>query len=205
MSEQTDDNLSSESFESEAEISEFFERTFSEFGLNETLAKLLHFFALNDGAYLQRQLAERLDVSVSTISRNLKSLERWGIITKKEVPGSKERRYSRTSDVFVEHFVWIILTIIAYIGDIKDKMEVFREEWYVRLSAEAEEAQRAERIMEIITGLIFWADIFTEGLDDMISKFNLRKDEAKKRQKGGRRFIQTQLYSGCFRQKKTCY
>ncbi|MFW9917656.1 MAG: HTH domain-containing protein [Candidatus Thorarchaeota archaeon] len=183
MSEQTDDNLSSELLEGEAEISQFFEQIFSEFGINETLAKLLQFFALNDGAYLQRQLAQRLDVSVSTISRNLKSLERWGIITNKPVPGSRERLYSRTSDVFVEHFVYIVLTVFEYVSQIRERMEEFREEWYVRLSSETEEAQRAERIMEIMTSLIFWAEIFAEGLDEMISKFTLRSEEAKKRQK----------------------
>ena len=167
----------------EEEFSNFFEDFMYEHGGSPLLGRIYALCLLIDSSIplLQKDLVKKFNVNPSTISRNLKELEKWRLITRRRDPGVREWNYY----VEVNSFIDLILKMF------KDHANVLREKrieihriqnyWVQHLSETPEHNKKGKKILQILDILVTWISIVENELELFIQQlrpqfFTLEKE-----------------------------
>ena len=117
---------------------------------------------------LQKDLAKRFKVSTSAISRNLKTLEDWGLLDRRRQPGSgREWEYRKKDTAFLDLFTNQFETNAQSLGDRKEELIRLKESWNESLSPESKESDEGARALHTLNFLIEWIDIIENELTDL--------------------------------------
>lgn len=122
--------------------------------------------------FLQKDLADRFNVSTSAISRNLKTLENWGLLGKRRrrQPDSREYMWEYTNEptAFLDLFNYPIVQNLEVLRGKREELTRNYEYWKENIVVkESSSVQRYNRIMEALSFLIKWMEV----LDDEINQF----------------------------------
>ncbi|MHA2027912.1 MAG: HTH domain-containing protein [Candidatus Kariarchaeaceae archaeon] len=83
------------------EIIDLFEEALADHGQNKRVGTIYANLVASQKSLTQNELAENLEISNSTVSRGLSSLEdRFGLIKSKRLPGTKKAEYSISEKTF---------------------------------------------------------------------------------------------------------
>ncbi|UCE15081.1 MAG: winged helix-turn-helix transcriptional regulator [Candidatus Heimdallarchaeota archaeon] len=171
--------------------SNFFEDLMHENRENPLLGRLYALFIFSPHQYLkQGDLAETLNVSVSTISRNLKKLEEWDIINRRLIrksstdlkqEKSKDKwEYSESTNSSVS-FIKILRNnheeTAETIMERRQALERIREQWH-ESSEEAKESVEGKNIFQVLDTLINYMSILEEEYIEFLDRLENRFKES---------------------------
>lgn len=154
----------------EEEISNFFEDIMYEFGGSPLLGRIYALCVLTapEKALLQKDLVDRFRVNASTISRNLKELETWGLVDRRREPGSREWKYQVSEVSFLELLIHQFDENATNLSDRKDALNRIRNHWGESLSEESKETEKGKRTLLFLERLIDWMQIVEEELQQFM-------------------------------------
>lgn len=171
--------------------SNFFEDLMHENRENPLLGRLYALFIFSPHQYLkQGDLAETLNVSVSTISRNLKKLEEWDIINrrlirKSSIDQSQEKskdkwEYSESTNSSVS-FIKILRNqyeeTAETIMERRQALERIRELWH-ESSERSKESIEGKNIFLVLNTLINYLNIVEEEYIEFLDRLENRFKES---------------------------
>ena len=168
----------------EEEFSNFFEDLMYDRGGSPLLGRIFALCVLTTGSkpLLQKDLVDKFQVNPSTISRNLKELETWGLLDRRREPGSREWKYQVESTSFLELLVNKFEEHAGTLKDRKDALNRIRTHWGTTLSEKSKETLEGKRTLQILEFLIEWMGIVELELDSFIESIHQRFLEMEKRE-----------------------
>ena len=124
----------------EEEFSNFFEDLMYDRGGSPLLGRIFALCVLTTTLkpLLQKDLVDKFQVNPSTISRNLKELENWGLLDRRREPGSREWKYQVEPTSFLELLVNIFEENAGSLKDRKDALKRIRTHWGTTLSEKSD-------------------------------------------------------------------
>ncbi len=166
----------------EEEFSNFFEDLMYDRGGSPLLGRIFALCILTTTSkpLLQKDLVDKFQVNPSTISRNLKELENWGLLDRRREPGSREWKYQVEPTSFLELLVNIFEENAGSLKDRKDALKRIRTHWGTTLSEKSKESLEGKRTLQILDFLIEWMAIVESELDIFIQKMHQRFLEMEK-------------------------
>ncbi len=166
----------------EEEFSNFFEDLMYDRGGSPLLGRIFALCVLTTTLkpLLQKDLVDKFQVNPSTISRNLKELENWGLLDRRREPGSREWKYQVEPTSFLELLVNIFEENAGSLKDRKDALKRIRTHWGTTLSEKSKESLEGKRTLQILDFLIEWMAIVESELDIFIQKMHQRFLEMEK-------------------------
>lgn len=167
----------------EEELSNFFEDFMYARGGSPLLGRIyaLCVLASPKEPLLQKPLVEKFNVNPSTISRNLKELESWGLIDRRREPGSREWRYQVEPTSFRDLLVNTLDDNADVLHEKGDDLLRIREHWGESLNVESKQTDKGKHILKVIDILIEWISIVEEDLNSFIVRLHERFMELEKR------------------------
>lgn len=167
----------------EEEISNFFEDFMYDRGGSPLLGRIYALCVLTspDNPLLQKDLVEKFKVNPSTISRNLKELENWNLITRRREPGSREWKYQVETTSFRELLIHIYDQSANSLQEKADDLIRIREHWGTSLSEESKGTKKGKQALLALDILIEWINIVEKELDAFIVNLQERFLELEKR------------------------
>ena len=166
----------------EEEFSNFFEDLMYDRGGSPLLGRIFALCVLTTTLkpLLQKDLVDKFQVNPSTISRNLKELENWGLLDRRREPGSREWKYQVEPTSFLELLVNNFEENAGSLKDRKDALKRIRTHWGTTLSEKSKESLEGKRTLQILDFLIEWMAIVESELDIFIQKMHQRFLEMEK-------------------------
>lgn len=166
----------------EEEFSNFFEDLMYDRGGSPLLGRIFALCILTSAQkpLLQKDLVDKFQVNPSTISRNLKELENWGLLDRRREPGSREWKYQVEPTSFLELLVNKFEENAEMLKDREDALKRIRTHWGSTLSKESKETKEGKRTLQILDFLIEWITIVEDELDTFIQTIHKRFLEMEK-------------------------
>jgi DNA-binding transcriptional regulator GbsR (MarR family) len=166
----------------EEEFSNFFEDLMYDRGGSPLLGRIFALCILTSAQkpLLQKDLVDKFQVNPSTISRNLKELENWGLLDRRREPGSREWKYQVEPTSFLELLVNKFEENAEMLKDREDALKRIRTHWGSTLSKESKETKEGKRTLQILDFLIEWITIVEDELDIFIQTIHKRFLEMEK-------------------------
>ncbi len=160
----------------EEEFSNFFEDLMYNRGGSPLLGRIFALCVLSasDKPLLQKDLVSRFQVNPSTISRNLKDLEKWKLIDRRREPGSREWKYQVEPNSFLELIVNEFEENIDQLDESKGGLSRIREHYGKTLSTSSKQSEKGSRALLILDFLIEWMSIVEEEMDGFIQTLHKR-------------------------------
>jgi DNA-binding transcriptional regulator GbsR (MarR family) len=169
------------------EFSNFLEDFMHDMGENPSLGRLYAQFIFFKGDYYyQSDLADKLNVTVSTISRNLKKLEDWSLVDRRL---AKKTRTRKRSDVYQyrskEHSELAFIDVV--IKTFNNTYELITEKFdalerindrYKNLDGTSKENIVAINLLEVLNKLLAFLEIFNEEYQEFLLKIEERLKKA---------------------------
>lgn len=154
----------------EEEISNFFEDIMYDRGGSPLLGRIYALCVLADPKkpLMQKDLVTKFKVNPSTISRNLKELENWRILTKRREPGSREWQYNIDPTSFLELLVNRFEENAVTLRDREDDLKRIREHWGDTLSEKSKKTEEGQRAIQMLDFLIKWISIVKRELGSFV-------------------------------------
>ncbi len=182
MSESNKSHEAQDILKLEEEISNFFEDFFYDRGGSPLLGRIYSLCVLTDPnqPLLQKDLVTKFNVNPSTISRNLKELENWGLIDRRREPGSREWKYQVEESSFLELLVNRFEDIAANLTERGDDLRRIREHWGETLSKESKNSKKGSRVLNVLDLLINWISIVDTELEEFMQRVHTRFLEMKR-------------------------
>ncbi|MFX0205698.1 MAG: MarR family transcriptional regulator [Candidatus Hodarchaeota archaeon] len=167
----------------EEEISNFFEDFMYDRGGSPLLGRIYALCVLSspNKPLLQKDLVEKFKVNPSTISRNLKELENWNLITRRREPGSREWKYQVEPTSFRELLIHIYDQSANSLQEKADDLIRIREHWGTSLSEKSKLTEKGKQVLTALDVLIEWISIVEKELDSFIVNLQERFLELEKR------------------------
>ena len=167
----------------EEEISNFFEDFMYDRGGSPLLGRIYALCVLSspNKPLLQKDLVEKFKVNPSTISRNLKELENWNLITRRREPGSREWKYQIEPTSFRELLIHTYDVNADVLHEKADDLIRIREHWGASLSDESKVTKKGKQSLQVLDILIEWINIVEKELDSFIVHLQERFLELEKR------------------------
>ena len=167
----------------EEEISNFFEDYMYIRGGSPLLGRIYALCVLSspDTPLLQKDLVEKFKVNPSTISRNLKELENWNLITRRREPGSREWKYQVEPTSFRELLIHTYDESANSLQEKADDLIRIREHWGTSLSEKSKLTKKGQQALLALDILIEWISIVEKELDGFIVNLQERFLELEKR------------------------
>ena len=167
----------------EEEISNFFEDVFYDWGGSPLLGRIYALCVLTtpDNSLFQKDLVEQFNVNPSTISRNLKELENWGLLDRRREPGSREWKYQVDDTSFLELLVHRFDETVVNLRDRIDALTRIRNRWGETLSDQSKETTKGKHTLTVLDRLIEWITIVEAELDAFIQKLHTKYLELEKK------------------------
>jgi DNA-binding transcriptional regulator GbsR (MarR family) len=164
------------------EISNFFEDLMYDRGGSPLLGRI---FALCVSAtpqkpLLQRDLVDKFEVNPSTISRNLKELEKLRLIDRRREPGSREWKYQVEDTAYRELLLNKIEEDADKLQERKDALIRIRDRWGNTLSQDSKKTESGKQSMKTLNSLIEWIIIVENELNSLIRTLHNRYAELEK-------------------------
>ncbi len=183
MSEPSKDKNSQDILKLEEEISNFFEDFMYDRGGSPLLGRIYALCVLSTTKkpLLQKDLVEKFKVNPSTISRNLKELENWNLITRRREPGSREWKYQVEPTSFRELLIHTYDGSADALQEKADDLIRIREHWGASLSEESKGKQKGKQALQVLDLLIEWMNIVEKELEAFIVHLQERFLELEKR------------------------
>ncbi|MFX0062881.1 MAG: MarR family transcriptional regulator [Candidatus Hermodarchaeota archaeon] len=160
----------------EEEIMNFFEDIMYDRGGSPLLGRIYGLCVMNTSnrKLSQKGLVRRFKVNSSTISRNLRELEKWRLIQKRRQPGSTEWEYQVEPTSFLELLAYPIENQAANLPEKRNALLLIREHWINSLTKEAKQNEKARRVLKILDALIEWISIVINEMDSFIRQLRSR-------------------------------
>lgn len=160
----------------EEEISNFFEDIMYDRGGSPLLGRIyaLCVLAASTKPLLQKDLVTKFNVNPSTISRNLKELETWGLIDRRREPGSREWNYQIDPTSFLELLVNRFEQNAVTLRERGDDLKRIRDHWGRTLSEESKQIEKGKRFIHVLDFLIEWITIVDSELESFIQSLQKR-------------------------------
>ncbi|MHA2089082.1 MAG: MarR family transcriptional regulator [Promethearchaeota archaeon] len=176
MSEPEESKVAQDILKLEEEISNFFEDFMYDRGGSPLLGRIyaLCVFTDPDTPLLQKDLVTRFNVNPSTISRNLKELENWRLITRRREPGSREWKYTVEETSFLELLVMRFEETGVNLRERGDDLKRIREHWGETLSSTSKDSEKGIRTIKVLDLLIDWIFVVEKELDDFLERLHSR-------------------------------
>jgi len=167
----------------EEEISNFFEDYMYIRGGSPLLGRIYALCVLTSPGkpLLQKDLVEKFKVNPSTISRNLKELENWNLITRRREPGSREWKYQVEPTSFRELLIHTYDESANSLQEKADDLIRIREHWGTSLSEKSKVTKKGQQALLALDILIEWINIVEKELDAFIVNLQERFLELEKR------------------------
>lgn len=167
----------------EEEISNFFEDVFYDWGGSPLLGRIYALCVLTtpDKSLFQKDLVEQFNVNPSTISRNLKELENWGLLDRRREPGSREWKYQVDDTSFLELLVHRFDETVVNLRDRIDALTRIRNRWGETLSEQSKETMKGKYTLTILDRLIEWIATVEEELNAFVQKLHSKYLELEKK------------------------
>ena len=167
----------------EEEISNFFEDLMYDRGGSPLLGRIYSLCVLSSTKkpLLQKDLVEKFKVNPSTISRNLKELENWNLITRRREPGSREWKYQVEPTSFRELLIYTYDSNADALQEKIDDLIRISEHWGASLSEESKAKQKGKQALQVLDLLIEWMKIVEKELEAFIVNLQERFLELEKR------------------------
>ncbi|MHA1330626.1 MAG: MarR family transcriptional regulator [Candidatus Hodarchaeales archaeon] len=134
--------------------------------------------------FLQKDLADRFNVSTSAISRNLKTLENWGLLgrRRRRQPDSREYMWEYTLEptAFLDLFNYPIMQNLEVLKSKREELVRSYESWRDNIKPSDQGiVHRYNSIMSVLEFLIKWMEIVEEELNKSLSSLENRFWEIK--------------------------
>ncbi|MFX0014022.1 MAG: MarR family transcriptional regulator [Promethearchaeota archaeon] len=167
----------------EEEISNFFEDFMYDRGGSPLLGRIYSLCVLStpEEDLNQSLLQKEFKVNPSTISRNLKELEKWNLIARRREPGSREWKYQVDSTSFRELLIHTYDTNADSLHDKAEDLRRIRDHWGISLSAESKETEKGKRALQVLNILVEWIEIVEKEIDRFIAELQERYIEFERR------------------------
>jgi DNA-binding transcriptional regulator GbsR (MarR family) len=183
LTEPEDSKVAQDILKLEEEISNFFEDFFYDRGGSPLLGRIYSLCVLTDPdtPLLQKDLVSRFNVNPSTISRNLKELENWRLITRRREPGSREWKYTVEETSFLELLVTRFEETGVNLRERGDDLKRIREHWGETLSSSSKDSEKGSMTINVLDLLIEWIFVVEKELDHFLEKLHSRFLEMEKK------------------------
>ncbi len=156
------------------EFYELFEYFVDKKGANPFIGRLFAMFLIDKHPKLQKDLSEQLNVSVSTISRTLKTLEEnWGVLKRSRVSGSKEWKYSAKSTSIPDIYLKAFTSQLKFARQSLEMLKSLRVKWF-SLSKNTKETNEAKNTLQVLDELIDVVNIAIDELEQLINRIEQR-------------------------------
>ncbi|MFX0093708.1 MAG: hypothetical protein ACFFBD_18295 [Candidatus Hodarchaeota archaeon] len=152
---------------------DFFEDIIYERGGSPLLGRLFTKLLLSDSEMQQSELAREFAVTTATISRNLKIMENWHVISKKRRRGSRELVYKTTPHSFFELFCGQLSEIYLNLQDRKEALLTLNRRWNT-LEDNVKESLEWNRVQMILERLVSWILIYEKELNSFLKDLRQR-------------------------------
>jgi DNA-binding transcriptional regulator GbsR (MarR family) len=143
---------------------DFFEDIIYERGGSPLLGRMFAKLLFSEIELKQGDLAKEFVVTTATISRNLKTLENWHLITKKGERGSREWLYTTDSNSFFELFCGQLSELFLNLQDRKEAIITLNSNWN-KLDDNNKQSLEWNQFQKIIEKLKDWIIIYEEELN----------------------------------------
>ena len=182
MSDPQESKIAKDIIKLEEEISNFFEDLMYDRGGSPLLGRIYALCVLTDPnkPLLQKDLVTRFNVNPSTISRNLKELENWRLITRRREPGSREWKYQVEDTSFLELLVKRFEDNAINLRERGDDLRRIREHWGETLSKESKSTEKGSSVINVLDLLIKWISIVDKELEVFMERIHSRFLEMEK-------------------------
>ena len=142
---------------------DFFEDIIYERGGSPLLGRMFAKLIFSELELKQGELAKEFAVTTATISRNLKILENWHLITKKGERGSREWLYTTDSNSFFELFCGQLSELHLNLQDRKEAIITLNNNWK-NLDKNNKQSSEWKQLQKIIEKLQTWITIYEKEL-----------------------------------------
>jgi DNA-binding transcriptional regulator GbsR (MarR family) len=158
----------------EDEFTNFFEDLMYDRGGSPLLGRIYSraLLSVPDKPLFQKDLVSWFEVNPSTISRNLKELENWNLISKRRKPGSREWKYQVEDTSFFELLVHNVEENGLNLRDRLDDLKRIQKHWAEALSDSSKESDKGKRIITVLNRLIEWTEIVEKELNAFTQKLH---------------------------------
>jgi len=175
MSESSELEQAKDILKLEEEISNFFEDFMYDRGGSPLLGRIYALCVLTDPnkPLTQNDLVNKFKVNPSTISRNLKELESWRLITRRREPGSREWLYKVDETTFLELIVKDFDDETRSLRERKANLQRIKEHWGETLSDESKKTETGNRALQMLDLLIEWISTVEKELESFIQNIRL--------------------------------
>lgn len=171
---ETDNNNEANITKLQEEISNFFEDIMYEFGGSPLLGRIYGKCVIHpESSFLQKDFSDIFKVNASTISRNVKELENWGLISKRREPGSREWQYQLADTSFLELFLHTF-------EENKNKLQEKRED-LLRIKNHWGFSSKESQSISVLSQLLEWIEVVELELENFITHLNKRYLEIEKK------------------------
>ena len=152
---------------------DFFEDIIYERGGSPLLGRMFAKLIFSELELKQGELAKEFAVTTATISRNLKTLENWHLITKKGERGSREWLYTTVSNSFFELFCGQLSELHLNLQDRKEAITTLNNNWK-NLDKNHKRSSEWKQLQKIIEKLQTWITIYEKELSKFLKDLKER-------------------------------
>lgn len=121
----------------------------------------------------QAELAREFAVTTATISRNLKTMEKWHLVARKGESGSREWLYKTTPGSFFDLFCGPLAEQYTTLQDRKETLLTLNDRWNDLASTSGQPLEWRE-FQRILGKLLSWVLIYEEELKEFLKDLKQR-------------------------------
>ncbi|MFX1533301.1 MAG: HTH domain-containing protein [Promethearchaeota archaeon] len=157
---------------------DFFEDIIYERGGSPLLGRLFTKLLLSDSEMQQNELAKEFGVTTATISRNLKIMENWHLITKKGRRGSRELVYKTTPHSLFELFCGQLSELYLNLQDRREALLTLNRQWN-SLENNIKQSLEWKQVQRMLEKLVSWIPIYEKELNTFLKDLRQRFESLK--------------------------
>ncbi|MFX0113924.1 MAG: MarR family transcriptional regulator [Candidatus Hodarchaeota archaeon] len=160
----------------EEEISNFFEDFLYNWGGSPLLGRIYALCVLSPPKIpvIQKDLVDIFNVNSSTVSRNLRELEKWRLLVKRREPGSREWQYYIEGTSFLELLTHQFEVIAVNLRERTDGILRIQNRWGSTLMKTSKKTKKSSHALKELQRLAEWIKIVEERLSDFIQRLNAK-------------------------------
>ena len=142
----------------EEELSNFFEDLMYDRGGSPLLGRIYTLCLLKgpDVPLLQKDLSRKFNVNPSTISRNLKELEKLRLVTRRRAPGAREWSYYLEETSFINLFLNTIKDHKLVLREKRRELQRIKLYWDHNLSSKSKNTEKGKKVLQVLDVLVAW-------------------------------------------------
>ncbi|MHA2175212.1 MAG: hypothetical protein ACXABI_10320 [Candidatus Hodarchaeales archaeon] len=153
------------------EFTSLFESWLKDTGAGPYAGRILMTILLSEEPLTQKDIAKKLNSSLSTISRNIKLItDNPPLIKKTKKPNSKEWQYEKRANTPVVLLSGMILSFISLLRNNTTPMELALKKMS-NLSKEVLERPETKRFRKVMENLLTSTKVMLDELDNLLSSF----------------------------------